>query len=153
MPVKPPAASARSKIAGNQNRRSRCWRCSGGAFTMALGEYCFNFEPGNFAAIEFSSSLAALSTPNVASNRFGTTTWVATVIRFSFGPAQIIDQDSSRTRLRAPVRGRGLFSMVVAAFPITYIKPYNLSAKRGRQASTGVWTTDGCHAGLLYAAR
>ena len=31
--------------------------------------------------------------------------------------------------------------------------PYNHTCKRGRQASTGVWATDGCHAGLLYAAR
>src|SRR5258706_16476474 len=51
MPVKPPAASAKMRTAGNQNRR-RIWRrCSGGAVTIAFGEYDFNFEPGNLSAI------------------------------------------------------------------------------------------------------
>ena len=52
IPVKPPAASANSKTAGNQNLRMKWRRFRGGAVTIALGEYDFNFEPGDFAAIE-----------------------------------------------------------------------------------------------------
>src|SRR6267378_2705456 len=81
MPVKPPAASANSNTAGNQNRRRRCERCSGGALTIAFGEYDLNFEPGDFEAIRF----PALSKTNVASDPGETTTWVATVHNFAGG--------------------------------------------------------------------
>src|ERR671927_482486 len=44
MPVKPPAASAKSRTVGNQSRANRCLRCSGGVLIIAVGEYLEWFE-------------------------------------------------------------------------------------------------------------
>src|SRR5688500_2580268 len=46
IPVKPPAANARSNTAGSQNRARICLRCSGGVLMIALGEY-FEFTAIN----------------------------------------------------------------------------------------------------------
>jgi hypothetical protein len=61
MPVKPPAASARSNTAGNQKRRKMCLRSPGGALTMAVGRYAFSRSKGGFAAILYVSLIAAFA--------------------------------------------------------------------------------------------
>ena len=104
MPVRPPAASASSSTAGNQKRRSRCFRSSGGAFTIAVGLYALRRSKGGFAAI-----FLHLFTPTMPKDaRFGQRGFpqLATFVRF---PAKIIAYAQRQRRLRER-RIRGLLS-------------------------------------------
>src|SRR6185369_226145 len=74
IPVNPPAESASKITAGNQKRANKVFRSSGGALTIAFGEYDFNLDPKSLDDIRWR--------PPRLKNQLNTqprTTWISTV--------------------------------------------------------------------------